>query len=154
MQLVAQDHQQLNYLNKYLQKLTVLLHFILSLGGCGPNTQTIEDPQKHRYSLLPITSYKQLRCRVQNSHLNTLSMPSTSDETFLQNKLQKECLKSSQLKKLFLQLQTATSSAQHIKLKKHHRRARTRKANKRKHYSSSSNSSETSNASSDSESSS
>ncbi len=99
----------------------------------------------------PITSYKQLRCRIQNTQLNTTYTPSTSEGTSLQTKLQNECKKSLRLKRLFLHLQDSISSTQ--KHSKQHKTAHRKRKPKKRHYSSSSTSSESNNSNSGSESS-
>ncbi|BAA93596.1 ORF3 [Torque teno mini virus 9] len=102
----------------------------------------------------PITSYKQLRCRVQQHHLNTSSGTLTNAEESLQKELQKELLKTSKLKQMFCQLQNQQPGVQqHTEKHKTHRRHRPRKKTKhsrrRRNYSSSEESKNSSTNSSD-----
>ncbi len=67
--------------------------FILSLEELLRKQTQLKTQQWKLPIPYPVTSYKQLRCRVQNSHLNTLSMPSTSDETFFTKQATERMLK-------------------------------------------------------------
>ncbi len=145
------DQEPLNYQKISQQKLTADLHSILSLEVADLNQMKLKAQKYNQYFPHPITSYKQLRCRVQATPCNTLSMDLTKDEDTLQKKLAKELNKSSQLKTLLLHLQNATTYKEKSPHKKHRRRAQKRRKPKHRHCSDSSNTSETNSTNSDSE---
>ncbi|APA31995.1 hypothetical protein [Betatorquevirus homini23] len=100
----------------------------------------------------PVTSFKQLRCRIQHTPQNTTCTPSMKDKDNLHKELQSELNTTGKLKKLYSRLQNLQKKSQHKQQVRQHRRNQTRKK-RRRHFSSSSSTSSKSSESSDTESS-
>ncbi|ABU55897.1 ORF3 [Torque teno mini virus 12] len=105
--------------------------------------------------LNPVTSYRQLYCRIQNIPSNTTCKPLTSEGDSLQKRLQNESKKTMKLNKLFCHLQDKLQWTSSSKPPRQHRqRTHRRRKKSRKHCSSSSSDTSESNGNSDTESSS
>ncbi len=103
----------------------------------------------------PITSFTQLRYRVQTSPTKTSCTPLTGEDISLKKKLYKEYRNTQNLKQLLSHLQESTTSThkQHP-TREHRRQTHRRRKKKKRHYSSSSDSTSSDNNSTSAESSS